>query len=625
MTVLFEQWALAIAQFHWLRPWWLLALVPVVLLAFALLRQRRAARQWQALIAANLLPFLLDGKTIRHSPWQIWLLALAWIIATLALAGPAWEKRTLPVQKNENALVIILDLSPSMMTEDLKPSRLVRARLKIADILRERRDGVTALVVYAGDAHVVAPLTDDSATINSLLSALHPNIMPVAGSNTEAAVERAMDLLRDAGANTGDLLLLTDGVVADAQAAIRRQLQNSQMRLSVIGVGGESPAPIPGSQGSFVRDQHNNIVTTQLNIAELRTLAEQNGGRYSTLRNDNRDIAWLTAQRTEMSDVSLQLEREFDGWFDRGHWLVFLLLPIVLYCFRRGVLVVLLWLPASLLYAPESHAFEWRDLWLTRDQQGQRAFEEGKPDTAAENFRDPLWKASAHYRAGDYDAAAKLYAESDSAQAHYNRGNALSKGGKLEEGIKAYEEALQRQPDFPEAADNLELVRKLLEQQQQDQQNQDGEQDQDQQDQEQGDDQQDAQDGDGDPNNQSDRPGEQDESEADNQDQQQSDDQQDGNESQDDEERNGDGNDEAEAEQPDAADSEEDIDAQNQMLAEGELTDEQQQALEQWLRRVPDDPSGLLRNKFRYQHNQQRQERFRRQLPATENNPQERW
>src|SRR5690606_11220651 len=117
-----EQLTLALEQFHWLRPWWLCALLPALLMALLLWRRKRAARQWQALVDADLLPFLLDGKSVRQSPWQMWLLALAWLLATLALAGPSWEKRPLPVHKSESALVIILDLSPSMLSEDIKRS-----------------------------------------------------------------------------------------------------------------------------------------------------------------------------------------------------------------------------------------------------------------------------------------------------------------------------------------------------------------------------------------------------------------------------------------------------------------------------------------------------------------------
>jgi Ca-activated chloride channel family protein len=652
-----EQVTLALAQFHWLRPWWLGALLPVLLMALLLWRQKRAARQWQALVAPNLLPFLLDGKSVRQSPWQIWLLALAWTLATLALAGPSWEKRPLPVHKNENALVLILDLSPSMLSEDIKPSRLVRARLKIADILRERRDGLTALVVYSGDAHVVAPLTDDTVTINNMLTALHPNIMPAPGSHTEAAIGRALQLLRDAGAPQGDLLLITDGVVSQAQRAIKDQLKDGHYRLSVLGVGGDTPAPIPGKGGSFVRDSSNNIVTTRLDGAALRSLAHDGHGRYSNLTTDNRDIDWLLGQPAPLNENLQQIEREFDSWYDRGYWLVFLLLPVVLYCFRRGVLALLIILPASLFFPAESHAFEWRNLWLTNDQQGQRALEQGDADTAAETFNDPKWKGSALYRAGDYAAAAEYFAEDDTARGHYNRGNALSKAGQLEEGISAYEQALALQPDFPEAKANLELVKQLLEQQQnQEQQNQeqqdssgeDGE-NQDQQDQESSQDQ-DSQDGEPqDQDNASDQNNAgQDSEDSSGSDSKQPTDQQSAAGNPEDNEQDSPSsdasqeNEQADNEQSDEAEpaaQEENAQAQSEDsteegesgqeqpvgVEEGELSEEQQRALEQWLRRVPDDPSGLLRNKFRYQYEQQRQQRFSSPWPQQDNRDRERW
>ena len=635
-------WEMILTQFHWLRPLWLLALIPAILLGIALWRQKRGAHQWQQVIAPELLPFLIDGETTRAQRWHIWAIIAAWIIATLALAGPAWEKRPMPVQKNENALVLILDLSPSMLTEDIKPSRLIRARLKIADILRERKDGLTALIVYAGESHVVTPLTDDTATINSLLTSLHPNIMPLPGSNTESAVTLALRLLQDAGLQRGDLLLITDGVVSDAQSAINQQLDNN-VRLSILGVGSDSPAPIPGNNGGFVRDSSRAIVTTQLNSSELRSLAQQSGGRYSDLTNDKQDIETLLALPTSLADEHRAVDREFDTWHDNGHWLVFLLLPVVFFCFRRGVLPVLLLAPLLSLYTPNSQAFEWSDLWLTQDQQGQRALEQGDATRAAEAFESPEWKGSAQYRAGDYEAAAKHFAQNDTADAHYNRGNALAKSGKLDEALKAYDEALKRNPDLADAASNRALVEALKQQQeqqkeQQNQQNQDGE-NQDDQDSEQN---QDQQQNSSEQNNE--QKNQQDQQQNQNDQQQQSDSQQQQNQ-QDSEQQNGQqssatqssaagdsgeqSSEQAEQQEQQAAQQsstpgEEELEEMRAALEEG-LSDEEKQAMEQWLRRVPDDPGGLLRNKFRYQYQQKRDERHRNmwQTPTEQEN--DRW
>lgn len=623
--------------FHFLRPWWLLALIPALLLAVLLWRQRRQARQWHRLVDAELLPFLIDGASGKPGRSHVGLLLLAWVLASLALAGPVWEQRPLPVQKNDDALVLILDLSPSMLTEDVKPSRLVRARLKIADILRERHDGLTALVVYAGDAHVVTPLTDDTATINSLLTALQPDIMPLPGSNTESAVETAMQLLIDSGNARGHMLLVTDGVAESAFDTIRQQLHTTDFSLSVLGVGGETPAPIPGGRGNFVRDSQNNIVTTRLNTAELASLAAQTRGSFSVLTSDGRDLERVLQQQVSSSETEESLRGQFDGWYEQGYWLVFLLLPLVLYCFRRGVVLVILCLPATLLHAPPSHAFGWSDLWQTPDQQAQRALENGEAEAAANTFHDPDWKAAAQYRAGQYEAAAQSYASSDTARAHYNRGNALAKAGKLEESLQAYDQALQQQPEFPEAAANRELAEQLLQQQQnkqqQDQNSQSDQQQEGDQDQQQQGENNNSQENDSDPSDNNQDSGQQ---------------QQDSEEDQPSTNETGDEQPEdepgTEAEQPDSGEqSEEDAagqpeqeqPAEPETSDEGELqpagveedglSDEQRQALEQWLRRVPDDPSGLLRNKFRYQYHQQQQERLRNSWQVPGFGEEERW
>lgn len=643
--------ALTQGDFHWLRPWWLAAILPALLICAWLWRQQYQAQQWQQLVAPELLPHLLDGKSLKPRPWKLLALLLGWTIACLALAGPTWEKRNLPVQKNQNAMVILFDLSPSMMSEDLKPSRLVRAHLKLIDILRERRDGLTGLLVYGGEAHAVVPLTDDSSTIQGLVAALHPDLMPKAGSNIEAAVKRALEMLADGGAPEGELLLITDGVAESALPNIRRQLQASRYRLSVLGVGGDVPAPIPSARGNFVRDAGGNIVTTRLEEAPLQKLAQQNNGRYTRLTSDTQDVQWLLSQAAQATSDTRELEREFDNWYDRGHWLVFLLLPLVLYCFRRGLLVVLLCIPASLLYAPQSQALSWKDVWSTKDQQAQRALEAGDAATAAQTFTDPLWQASAHYRAGNYEAAAEGFAQFDNAEAHYNRGNALARKGELEQALTAYDQALQRQPEFPEAQANRDLVERLLEQQQQEQQNQENQQE-DSSDQQNAEDQQDS-------NNpqESDNQQEADGQQSDQQqpsDQQQSDDQsaehqqeenqqgssatdeQTGEDTQpvDEQESGQEEQQQQTAEQVDEQSenqSEEDQREENpneqhteqQVATEpsDQLSDEQRQALEQWLRRVPDDPAGLLRNKFRYEHRQQLRQGRDRQSGQQE----ERW
>ncbi len=653
------------SQFHFLRPEWLLALIPVVILALLLWYQKHTARQWQQMVAPELLKYLLDGQTTRIKPWQLIALLFGWIIGCVALAGPTWEKLPVSVEKNQQALVIMLDLSPSMMSEDLKPSRLVRARLKMIDLLRERKDGQTALLVYAGDVHVVTPLTDDVETIINIIPALHPNVMPAEGSNTEAAVERGLKLLKDAGIAQGDLLLITDGVIAAAQSSIIDTMnKNSQYRLSVMGVGGTEPTPIPSNKGGFVRDGKRNIVTTQLNASELQVFAKQTRGRYRTLTNNTSDIDYLMDLPAPEKQETQKVDREFDSWYDRGHWLVLLLLPIVLYCFRRGVLLSLLLLPLLGLTPTKSYAFGWDDLWKNKNQQAYDQLQQQNATEAAQNFDDPEWKASAQYRAGDYEGAAQNFSQFDTADAHYNRGNALAKAKKLPEALKAYDEALKKQPDMADAKKNRQLVDDLIKQQKeqnQDQQNQDQNADQNKQDK-----QQDQQDKDKQDQPQQDQNNQQNQDSNDqNQDDQNNQDQQ--NQSQQDQEQQkqdmknqaqkdqpnqqqdqnqqSDEQQQAEQQQDSEEKSEQEKAAQAAKQTEEEqqqeqaeqqqvqeatpkddgLTDEERQAMEQWLRRVPDDPGGLLRNKFNYEHYKRNQEILNGEWSAPENGAENRW
>jgi len=668
------------SQFHFLRPLWLSALIPVVVLALLLWYQKHTARQWQQMVAPELLKYLLDGQTTRIKPWQLIALLFSWIIGCLALAGPTWEKLPVSVEKNQQALVIMLDLSPSMMSEDLKPSRLVRARLKMIDLLRERKDGQTALLVYAGDVHVVTPLTDDVETIINIIPALHPNVMPAEGSNTEAAVERGLKLLKDAGIPQGDLLLITDGVIAAAQSRIIETMnQNSQYRLSIMGVGGMEPTPIPSAKGGFVRDGKRNIITTQLDAGELQHFAKQTRGRYRTLTNNSSDIDYLMNLPTPEKQETQKVDREFDSWYDRGHWLVLLLLPIVLYCFRRGVLLSLLLLPLLGLTPNKSYAFGWDDLWKNKNQQAYEQLQQHNSTEAAQNFEDPEWKAGAQYRAGDYAGAAQTYSQFDTADAHYNRGNALAKAKKLPEALKAYDEALKKQPDMADAKKNRELVEELIKQQKDQQQDQnqnsdqkkdeqdkqDQQQDKDKQDkdkqdqsqQEQNDqqnkDQSDQQNQDSNDqnqdsknqNNQDDQSQSQQNQDQQNQEQQKQDmknqaqkdqqkeqeqnqDQQSADQQQQDPAEKDEQEKAAQAAKEETAKENDDKQQEQQQAAtprDDGLTTEERQAMEQWLRRVPDDPGGLLRNKFNYEHYKRNQEILNGEWSAPENGAENRW
>ncbi len=588
-----------VGQLHFLRPEYLWLFLPALLVLWSAWHWLAHESGWQKVIDPRLITHLLDQEPTTSAKWPVYVLAAALVLAIVALAGPAWQKLPQPVQQSEDALLIALDLSLSMRAGDIKPARITRAQHKIQDILRRRNEGLTALIAYAGDAHTVVPFTDDADTIVAMVPALTPEIMPKLGSRPDLAVKLGQQLLQHAGLQRARLLLVSDGIAKKDIARISDAL-GDRMALSILAIGTSEGGPIPLPQGGFLRDQTNNIVVPQLTKENFQRLRKRNNGRYSELQIGPQDIDYLLSTDLERRAETRQINREFDVWRDAGAGLVLLLLPIALLAFRRGWLLSVTVL--VLLQIPQPGvALEWADLWANKNQRASEALANGDAARAAELFKDPDWKASAKYKAGDFAAAAKLFANRN----QYNQANALAKAGKLQEALDLYSQTLQQQPDNEDAAFNKKLVEELLQRQQQEQQQNRDDKENDQQDnkQQQSDGQQQSEQGQNE---------QQQESDADQQQAQQR--QQDGNDNQSEEQESPQAEGEQQAQENDGEQRDEEQQqsdnaqqAAAQAATEGESETEQQQALQQWLRKVPDDPGGLLRNKFRYQYEQNRQ------------------
>lgn len=591
-----------IAEFHFIRPYWLLAVIPYIAILVLMLRNKLAQGNWSAVCDAALLPYILQEKPVSQNRWPLTAGAIAALLVIIALAGPTWERLPSPVFRNDSALVIALDLSPSMDAADIKPSRLVMARYKIADILKQRKDGQTALLVYAGDAFTVTPLTDDTETIDSQLSALNTDIMPSQGSNTASALEKAVELLKQAGLQKGRILLVTDGVDVDKTLPAVRTLDKYQ--LSILGVGTDDGAPIALPEGGFVKDERGNIVVPKLNSAELAKLAQAGNGVYQTITANDADI------QTVLASMDRSIEQQgkqndnllLDQWADKGPWLLLLTLPLAALTFRKGLLCLALLLVLPL--PKNSYALGWQDLWQTKDQQAQQAYKKQDFAKAAEQFENPDWKAAAEFKAGQQELGEMKTPKT--AAGFYNQGNVLAKSGRYEEALKAYDEALKKANDqklIDDAKANKETVEKELEKQKQEQKKQDQQKDDKQQ--SKGDSQQNK---DGEQSEKSDeqKPDQNKNEEKPEQkpEQKQSDQQQ--------SEENKQQQDKAEEKKPEEKKPQQAEQGKDEAKQQGkeqasvnaEPSDEQQQANEQWLKRIPDDPAGLLRRKFKYQYGQ---------------------
>ena len=267
------------AEFHFLRPDWLWAIPLVVAVTVLLARRRLAPGSWQSVIDPRLVPHILSTGQIKNLTYRWWLILIGGTLAALALAGPSWDRVEQPVFRSEQAIVIALDLSRSMDAQDLVPSRLTRARLKILDILQHRSSGQTALVVYSSNAFTVTPLTTDADTVAALVNSLTTDIMPSRGSYPLAAINKGRQLLEQAGVGLGEVLLITDGGSSPAAERAAEEMRAAGYGLSVLAVGTTDGAPIPRAGGGFVTNRSGNIAVPKLEASGLQRLAAAGGGR----------------------------------------------------------------------------------------------------------------------------------------------------------------------------------------------------------------------------------------------------------------------------------------------------------------------------------------------------------
>ncbi len=458
--------AAALANFHFLRPLALLLLLALPLMWLAWRHGRSDAGAWRAAVDAHLLVHLIERIDGGPGRAGIVLATAVWTLACIALAGPAWEREPMPLYRNQPARVLALELSPTMLAQDEKPSRLARARFKLNDILGRSRDYQTALIGYGADAFVAAPLTDDVGTVGNLVEALDPSTMPVAGNATARAIGAAADLIEQAGLHRGEIIVLADSVDADAAAAARKAHARGFV-VSVLGIGTPAGAPVALARGDFLKDANGNVIVTKLDAAGLRAVASAGGGRYAALSADASDLDTLLATRSgdDAEEVHSSTQNEIAQsarWRDRGPWLLLALVPLALAGFRRGWLMLL----ALVLLAPmpEAQAASFKDLWQRPDQQAAIALAHGNAKRAAQVARSPAWRASAAYRAGDYKSALGDYEKTSGADGAYNKGNTLAKLGRYEDALAAYDQALKLAPDMADAKANRDAVENFLKQ-----------------------------------------------------------------------------------------------------------------------------------------------------------------
>ena len=611
-------------DFEFIRPAILWLLLPASGLFFiALLKHKK--NQSAPLIAPHLAPFVMSESN-NKARQPLWLVALFCNLAIIFSAGPSFEEKQVPVFQSKSARVIVMDMSYSMYSTDIAPNRLMQSRFKALDMVELFKEGDTALVAYAGTAYTISPLTNDAKTLANLIPSLSPEIMPDKGSNVLAGLDMAQELLSQAGYLDGDIILITDGIEQQQQSDVSRFTNSSQYRLNIYGVGTAQGAPIKLPEGGFLKDNYGQIVVPTLNASLLEGLAKNSGGQFADYQPSNSDIAVFSPQAN--SEVLKSEKPNLALWrIDAGIYGLLILLPLALYLFRRSALVSAVLL-LSFLPQQNAHAAELPTLFKNTDQRALEAYNNKEYQQAAQ-ARSSALKGAALYQQGQFDAALNEFSQDKSATGYYNYGNALAKAGQLEAAIDAYKQAQVKQDNFREAAENQALVEQLLNQQQQDQQNQQGNdsQNQNEQSQEDADKSKQDQQKNGEKNNadKSEEDSQNSEQQQSDQSSQQSKDQQGQSgeqsdkqnepdmqaQSQSQQNENKDENtpqqDEPQnqpnemSEQPPSDEQKQQAQQQAMQAQAAELTNEEKekaQQLNQLLRKVPDDPAILLRNKM---------------------------
>ncbi|HEY2346133.1 MAG TPA: VWA domain-containing protein [Xanthomonadaceae bacterium] len=458
-------WANALP--HLLRPWWLLALLALPLLWWLWRRRAHADTPWTRAVDPHLLPSLLQEAPASRRSAATSLFAACYALAVLSLAGPAW-RQPVATYTPQAPLVVVEDMSSHMLAADLPPSRLLRARLKIQQLIAQRKGGQIGLVAYAGDAFTVAPISDDAHSLDDLIVALAPDTMPVDGQRADRGLRRAAALLSQAGFTRGTILLLSDGADAAAVQAAR-ELRAKGYEVDAIGIGTTKGAPLPASDGTFAQDDQGGMRIARLDADALRGLADAGGGRYAELTSNDGDLAALDVLDPAATASMRRASDDAIAWRDGGPFLLLALLPLVALGFRRGWLAVAL-LAMWSLPAPQVEAKEtgnWSGLWQRADQRADHALRAGDAAVAGELAQTSAQRAAAAYRKGDYQAADDAWSSLDDADANYNRGNALAQMQRYPQAIDAWQRALKLQPDMADAKANIGIVRQLMQKQKQ--------------------------------------------------------------------------------------------------------------------------------------------------------------
>lgn len=425
-------------EFHFLRPTFLWLIVAAFLILILGLMNMKQSISWKEIIAPHLRPYVIHKGSNRIKLVMHWISFLSLVLASVALSGPTWKKIEIPGQELQTSLVILLDLSESMLSDDIDPNRLERAKFKIQDLLDQDPIAKTGLVVYSGSAHTVVPLTEDYQIIQNHIETLSPSIMPLPGKNLKEAIQLSDSLLIQTEA-PGTILIFSD---QSNPASFELMAEFSQTSPNSI-----QWVPIL-SLGTANEDSKN----AQELIQKMESL-ERVHTQLLTL--DDSDMEKISQQIKENLLYQEEPEEKEDDWRDAGLLLVIPVAAILLMWFRKGWVIYGFIL---MVFTSCGQVQSFEDLWFTKEYQGQRLLDKNEWEAAALKFQDPLRKGVAFYKAGNFEQAIAAFRQDTTANGAYNLGLAYIQNGQFEAASLAFQEAIEKDPSLDQALQNQELI-----------------------------------------------------------------------------------------------------------------------------------------------------------------------
>jgi len=439
------------SKFHFIRDEYIWLAIPIFIIVLIGLVFYRESNKWKKYIAKDLQEFVIQKGTEWKYRLMHFSVLIMFAFGFIAFLGPTWNEVETPSKKINSQFVVALDLSQSMLAEDISPNRLERAKFKIQDLLEANPRAETSLLVFAGSTHTVIPFTTDYKLILDQVSGLKPSMMPVEGTGFTALFTKLDSLFNDNKA-IARILLITDDLHDISIETLSNFLRENNAELYLYPFATQTGAEIPGFKEN-----------SSLDIQKMSSLGAIERVKILEITLDNsdvKDLAKLISDELVFEDKGDEME---DNWQDNGFWLIIPLAFIFLFSFRKGWTLNLIFIAFTLSSCSQADQqkakdFSFDDLWYTKEYQAQKMYDNEKYIDAAVAFEDPLRKGTAYFKAGDFISAKTAFEKDTTTVGLYNLGLTYAKLGMLDKSQEVFEKVLQREPNNKNAADNLQHI-----------------------------------------------------------------------------------------------------------------------------------------------------------------------